>query len=102
MGITQIDPVVRNIDKLQCRPVRWLCVRIKRQPHHLRPQAAQPQHKPRPFEACVPGYEYAAPCVQATKGGHAHTFHGAWPLSQSSSSLFLSRSVSMGCQKPRC
>src|SRR5471030_1339895 len=33
---------------------------------------------------------------------HYHTFHGARPLCHSSSRCVLSRSVSMGCQKPSC
>jgi hypothetical protein len=41
-------------------------------------------------------YEDAADSVRIY-----HVFHGALPVAQSSSSLCLSRNVSIGCQKPR-
>jgi N-acyl-D-aspartate/D-glutamate deacylase len=51
------------------------------------------------------GYQHATPGVGAaeisgTHGAQDHTFQGAWLFCHRSSSLILSRSVSIGCQKP--
>src|SRR5260370_40591981 len=72
----------------------------QRKPGHPRAQPMQPQREPAALETGVPGQEDAAPTPELRC--HDQTFHGAAPLAQSSSSCRLSRSVSIGRQKPWC
>src|SRR5678815_5218614 len=44
----------------------------------------------------------APPEIRLRCSRHCHIFHGALPEAQSSSSIVLSRNVSIACQKPRC
>src|SRR5579862_6272065 len=71
------------------------CDRIKRIAAHLSAQSGQPESEPATFESSVTSKEDAP----AAPGVH-HFFHGALPLAQSSSNRCLSRTVSIGCQKP--
>src|ERR1035438_4403866 len=88
--------VFENIAYVCCRKHIWLRRRVKRKSPNPRPFARQPKRKPTPLEASMPREENSPP-----KPWIHHVFHGALPLAQSSSSLCLSRSVSIGCQKPR-
>jgi len=65
---------------------------------HLGAHGLEPEGHPAPLEARVPREEnaFAAPKSRI----HGHIFQGALPLAHMSSSWTLSRSVSMGCQKP--
>jgi len=73
----------------------------------------QPFEHPATLEAGMAGQKNLATLPEARIGKavgtagsnriasfHQH-FQGAFPLSQRASSVFLSRSVSIGCQKPR-
>ncbi|MCY1527181.1 hypothetical protein D9M68_622400 [compost metagenome] len=61
---------------------------------------AQPQREPAALEARVPREEDALAAPE--RRCHSQTFHGARPHAHSSSRWVLSRSVSIGCQKPPC
>ena len=65
-------------------------------------ESMKPERQPRSFETGMPSEQnaLAPPKVGAGLARHVQIFHGALPDSQSSSSRFLSRSVSIGCQKP--
>src|SRR5450830_831314 len=60
----------------------------------------QPQRKPASLKTGMPGQKNSpsTPKIRV----HVQTFQGAPPRIQRSSSKFLSRKVSMGCQKPSC
>src|SRR5277367_6778103 len=73
-----------------------LCAWIEGIAADLGTQFCEPQRQPAAFEPSVPCQEYA----ESWPGAH-HVFQGASPVVQSSSRRCLSRSVSMGCQKPR-
>src|SRR6185437_8367332 len=45
---------------------------------------------------------FAPPEPKLRCNHHCHIFHGALPEAQSSSSIVLSRKVSIACQNPRC
>ena len=68
---------------------------VKRISSNLRSPAGKPEREPAALESRVAGQEDPSPLPRIY-----HVFHGALPLAQSSSSLCLSRSVSIGCQKP--
>ena len=80
-------------------------VRLGRQGEAGCPRAEppQPQRGPGALEAGVAGQQHAAAAPEIGRGerrAHAHVFHGARPDAQCASSRFLSRKVSIGCQKP--
>ena len=72
------------------------------QPGDLRAKFPQPQHQPRALESGVASDQHASTRIDVAEQTQGHTFQGALPDCQSSSSLVLSRKVSIGCQKPRC
>ena len=76
--------------------------RIQREPGNLSPERVQPQAQPAALESGVAGYQHPTSTVGVSEACQFQHFHGALPLLQSSSSRFLSRSVSIGCQKPEC
>src|SRR5262249_41337024 len=66
---------------------------------HLRAERLQPEAEPAALEAGMPGHEDGLALPEA---GVYQIFHGAFPELHRSSRLFLSRSVSIGRQKPWC
>ena len=66
----------------------------------LRAQALQPQRQPASLEAGVAGEKDFFPTPEFRF--HVQTFQGALPELHKASRWFLSRSVSIGCQKPSC
>lgn len=64
------------------------------------PLVGQPERQPAPLETGVSGDKdaFSSPEVRICY----HFFQGALPEAQRSSSMFFSRRVSMGCQKPSC
>ena len=72
---------------------------------HLGAQPVQPERRASALEAGVAGEQHALARARSRVcacSRHCQIFHGALPDAQSSSSMVLSRSVSIGCQKPRC
>lgn len=61
----------------------------------------QPEAQPAAFEAGMPGKK-RTPAAPESLIRHHQTFQGALPRAHKSSSWFLSRNVSIGCQKPLC
>ena len=88
--------------QLQQIPVVGPGLRVQRNACKLCAKLMQPQGKPTAFEAGMAGHQHASSGVSAAESLHVQTFQGARPAAQRSSRWFLSRSVSMGCQKPRC
>src|SRR6185369_11568566 len=86
--------------------------RLQSIPGNFRSQAMKPEGKPGAFETGMTGEKglFSLPeiCRCHLLVFHPlfavcyHTFHGALPLVQSSSSCCLSRRVSIGCQNPLC
>jgi len=74
-------------------------VRCQRKTGDLRAHRLQPQRNPAAFETGMTRQKDALTLPKCAV--HSHTFHGALPDCQSSSKWILSRSVSIGCQKPR-
>jgi len=77
----------------------WLGVGRECVPMYLRTESLQPKAEPTSLESSMPGEEDATSGPELV---HDHFFQGALPVSQSSSSISLSRRVSIGCQKPSC
>src|SRR5436305_1522341 len=78
----------------------WLSRNLQRIASDFRAHGLQPQAQPAALETGVTGDEYTPP---SPKVGSTHQFlHGGVPDCHSSSSRILSRSVSIGCQKPVC
>ena len=85
----------------QCRVTWWR----QRDAAQVRPHGLQPQAQPTSLEAGVTRQQdaFALPELRIGLLHHwhqSHFFQGALPEAHSSSSRCLSRSVSMGCQKP--
>src|SRR5258707_13561388 len=76
--------------------------RGKRETGHLGPGRLQKQREPASLEAGVPGHEGPPALETGEEAAQAQTFQGAWRDSQRASSVLLSRSVSIGLQKPWC
>src|SRR5450756_3067261 len=87
---------------------RWPCWHADAVSGYLRPQQKQPLRQPGTLEPCEPRDEDAPVGLVAVEQlihsrlRHFQTFQGACPSDHSVSSKFLSRRVSMGCQKPSC
>ena len=85
------------------RKQRRVGVGRQREAGRARAERLEPKGGPASLEAGVAGQQHAAAAPEIRRGqrrAHAHSFHGARPDSQWLSSRFLSRSVSIGCQKP--
>src|SRR5438034_11843845 len=76
----------------------WLGWRIERVAMHFSAHVSQPKRQPATLKPGMPGKKN--PLAFPKAGIHYHTFQGALPEAHSSSRWFLSRRVSMGCQKP--
>jgi len=99
------------LDRVHCRGdaggLKYLAPFLRRRrqgkTRHLRAKRLQEERKPHPLKAGMPRDEDAFPTIKSrTYLQSSHTFHGALPLFQSSSSSSFSRSVSMHCQNPSC
>src|SRR5579872_2692743 len=78
-----------------CCKKTGFCTRIERVTPDLRSPFGKQERKPPSFKSSM-SREKDPPILP----GAYHFFQGALPVVQSSSSRCLSRSVSMGCQKP--
>src|SRR5262245_23777328 len=74
--------------------------RWQRQAVNLRTEVAQCERQPCPLKSRVPGYQHTFTSPEIPF--HSQSFHAAFPAAHCSSRKFLSRSVSIGCQKPWC
>ena len=72
--------------------------RGKRIARNLRAQVGEPQAEPGAFEARMAGEEDPPPRPECSPS--YHVFQGALCVIHNSSRTILSRSVSIGCQKP--
>ena len=80
-----------------------VCVGREREAGDVGAEPLEPQRRPAALEAGVAGEQHPAAAPELGAGQrrvHAHIFHGARPEAQWLSSWFLSRNVSIGCQKP--
>ena len=106
LRVADVHQMVRLQPLLHPQLLKQVGVAVRRQAHaaHLRAHLAQPQRQPAALEAGVAGEQH--PLARPEPGGDAcvghqfHTFQGARPAAQSSSSFWRSRKVSIGCQKP--
>src|SRR4051794_27656172 len=79
-----------------------LAPRRERKARDFRAKLGEPGTQPAALEAGVSRYQNAPARVHRIELLHSHFFQGGSGWAHSSSSRFLSRSVSMACQKPRC
>ena len=89
------------LDACQSKQI-WPGVRDQADTDNLRPQLPQPERQPGSFKPAVPGEEDAFASPKGRQWQFHQVFQGALPDAQRSSSIVLSRNVSMGCQNPRC
>ena len=106
LRVADVHQMVSLQPPLQPQLLEQVGVAIRRQAHaaHLGAHLAQPQRQPAALEAGVAGEQHPRACPEpggdACAGHQFHTFQGARPAPQSSSSFWRSRKVSIGCQKP--
>ncbi len=100
-GVAQVDDPAGEHSVEVGEPVQALVRGGEREPGDVGAEPLQPERQPRALEAGVAGEEDALAAPECRAAGAAHQrFQGARPDCHSSSSRFLSRSVSIGCQKP--
>ncbi len=79
-----------------------LAVRRQGDARHHRAQSMKHEREPCALETGMAREQdaLATPKARTGRSRYSQTFHGAFPETQSSSNAFLSRWVSIGCQKP--
>ena len=86
--------------------VIFIGIGIQRHAHHLGTHLVEPDREPGTLEARVPRDEHSLAlieiCCHSRRDCRYHTFHGALPSFHMAFNSLLSRSVSMGFQKPVC
>src|SRR5262245_14997062 len=103
MNRSEVANITAHIGHGKPKQIPMIGCRWRRQgkPGYVCIHFAQPCGKPAALEAGMTGQEDATVSVDITERTHAQTFQGALPVAQRSSSWFLSRNVSIACQKPR-
>ena len=100
-GIANVETAIFSVELQQIPMVRVGC-RIQCDAGNRCAQLLQPKREPTTLETGVARKQYSPAPVDTVEQSHSQDFQGALPDDQRSSNWFLSRRVSMGCQKPRC
>ena len=90
---------LQPLRQLQLAKQIWCGVWLQPNARHPRPKLAEPQRQPAALEAGMPREQH--PPARPELAHQAHTFQLACPEAHSSSSRCRTRTVSIGCQKPR-